>query len=247
MRSTRYLLAPSLATGWLMAIYLLLRPYGDSQAGTPMASAFASDRWVTAHMCGAMGLAAFAWSTLRLSDMDPSGPARWARGAGLLGAALVLPYFGAESFGLHALGVQAHGGDLQVLDLVNKVRYEPVAITMFGVGLMALAVSGVAFALAWSRLHVGLTQSWFGWPLAVLISLFLPQFFLPEWARMIFGVSYLGAACLFAALCHYVATDPPSPAQTNPASGSTPLAGEVTEPKRDRCTRSAGDLSRARR
>lgn len=186
-----------MATGGLMAAYLLLRPYGDAHAGRAMAEAFGSTRWPIAHVCGAMGLAAFTWLALRLSDLDQSVAARWARAAGLVGAALVLPYFGAESFGLHALGADALGGDLSALAMVDEVRYQPLAITMFGAGLAALAVSAVAFALAWSHLGRGLRR-WAAWPLAVLVALFLPQFFLPPPWRMAYGVAYLAAALLFA-------------------------------------------------
>lgn len=42
MRSTGYLLPPTITTGILMAAYLLLRPYGDSGPGSAMAEAFAS-------------------------------------------------------------------------------------------------------------------------------------------------------------------------------------------------------------
>ncbi len=109
----------------------------------------------------------------------------------------MLPYFGAESFGLHALGADAKGGDLRVLALVDEVRYQPLAITMFGAGLIALAVSAAAFALAWSHLGCG-SRRWAAWPLAVLMALFLPQFFLPAWWRMVYGVAYLVAALVFA-------------------------------------------------
>lgn len=197
MRSPRYLVAPAVTTGGLVAAYLLVRPYGDAQAGRAMAEAFGSARWPIAHMCGAMGLAAFSWLALRLSDLDQSRAARWARAAGLAGAALVLPYFGAESFGLHALGADAQDGDLRALALVAEVRYQPLAITMFGAGLIALAVSAVAFAMAWSHLGCG-SRRWAAWPLAVLMALFLPQFFLPASWRMAYGVAYLAAAVLYA-------------------------------------------------
>lgn len=197
MRPSRYLAGPAVATGVLMAAYLLVRPYGDAQAGSAMAEAFSSTRWPIAHMCGAMGLAAFSWLALRLSDLDQSVAARWARAAGLVGAALVLPYFGAESFGLHALGADAARGDLRALALVDEVRYQPLATTMFGAGLIALAISGVAFALAWS--HSGCrSHRWAAWPLATLMALFLPQFFLPASWRMAYGAAYLVAALLFA-------------------------------------------------
>ncbi len=76
-------------------------------------------------MCGALGLAAFPRLMLRLADLDRSVAARWGRGAGLVGAVLVLPYFGAESLGLHAIGIAARDNDLRLLDVVDQVRYQP--------------------------------------------------------------------------------------------------------------------------
>lgn len=200
MRSTKYLLPPTLATGMLMAAYLLLRPYGDSRPGSTMAEAFASPRWVIAHTCGALGLAAFAWLALRLAGLDTSRAARFTRGASVAGAALVLPYFGVESFGLHAIGARAQSGDLAVLDLVDQVRYQPPAISMFGVGLILMAISGIAIARIWSH-RPGASPRWAAWPLGALLAMFLPQFFLPELGRMLFGIAYLAAAALFAISC----------------------------------------------
>lgn len=236
MRSGRYLMVPAVATGGLVAAYLLVRPYGDSDPGAAMAIAFASPWWVVAHMCGALGLAAFAWLSLRLADVNPSGAARWARGGGLVGTALVLPYFGAESFGLHALGAAALGGDGHVLTLVDQVRYQPLAVTMFGVGLVALGVSGVSFALAWARLGGVSRRRWTAWPLGALMALFLPQFFLPEWARMVFGVVFLGAACLVAASCPNAAPRRDPSARVPPVAGRSLPRRQQRQPERRRST-----------
>lgn len=200
MRTTRYLLPPTTATGVLMAAYLLLRPYGDSFGVAAMAEAFASPRWVIAHMCGALGLAAFAWLAIRLADLDSSRAARFARGTGLAGAALVQPYFGAESFGLHAIGARAEEGNMALLHLVDQVRYQPLAISTFGGGLVLLAISGIAIARVWSH-RSDAAPRWAAWPLGVLVAVFLPQFFLPDLARMLYGIAYLAAGALFANSC----------------------------------------------
>jgi hypothetical protein len=198
-RSTRHLLLPVLGTGVLMAAYLLLRPYGDAAGGdTPAAAAaFASARWIAAHVAGALGLASFALSALRLADITDGRLPRIARSAGLLGAALVLPYYGAETFALHVLGRRAGAGDTASLALVAEVREQPVAVAMFAVGLLALAVSGLTFALAWSRSRRA--PRWAAWPLGLAVALVLPQFYLPPTGRMAFGVAYLVAALVLAA------------------------------------------------
>lgn len=188
------LAAPLVGTGVLMAAYLLLRPYGDHAGGSTAeaAQAFASTWWVVAHLCGALALASFARLAVRLDDLGSTLLSRAARWTGLAGVVLVLPYYGAETFGLHALGRAALAGDQGVLQLVDDIRDQPVALTMFGLGLILLAVCGLLVALAWHRR----TGSLAAWPLGVLMALLLPQFYLPPTGRMAYGVLYAVAALL---------------------------------------------------
>ncbi len=195
----RDLLVPLGMTGILMAVYLLGRPYGDSPAvastGAEQAAAFASGWWVAAHVAGALALAGFGRLALRLSDLArESFTARLARWAGLAGVVLVLPYFGAEAFALHVIGRRVAAGETSLLVLVDEIRNQPVAITLFALGLFLLAVAGIAFALAWTR-YAGSRAAW---PLGVLMALVLPQFYLPPVGRMAFGVAYLLAAAVLA-------------------------------------------------
>jgi hypothetical protein len=198
--SSRPLLAPTVATGLLMAGYLIVRPYGDTGSDAEAARAFASTSWLVAHICGALALASFAWLTVRLRDLVDSAPARIARWSALLGAALVLPYYGAESFGLHAVGERVVEGDTAAFALVDQIRNQPAALTMFGLGLLLLAVAGVATAVTTSRSRLT-APAWAAWPLGVGVALLLPQFYLPPVGRIAYGVLYLAAALvLFAAL-----------------------------------------------
>lgn len=198
--TTRYLLPPTLVTGALMATYLLIRPYGDQEGQLATAEALASNAWIAAHVCGLLALASFGGLALRLNDLTRSRPARVARTTGLAGVTLVLPYYGAESFGLHAIGRESLRGDLSALRLVDQVRDQPVAATMFGLGLVLLAVSGVCVAVAWQR--SGLVSGWMAgaaWPLGLAVALVLPQFYLPVAGRIGFGVAYAAAAVVLAA------------------------------------------------
>lgn len=195
----RDLLVPVAMTGVLMAVYLLIRPYGDTPGPTPhpaeQAAAFASSWWVAAHVAGALALAGFGRLALRLADLTPElFAARLGRWAGLASVVFVLPYFGAETFALHVIGRHAET-DPSMLTMVTEIRDQPVAITLFGLGLLLLAVSGIAFAIAWTQ-YAGSRAAW---PLGVLIALVLPQFYLAPVGRMVFGVAYLLAAALFAA------------------------------------------------
>ena len=194
----RPLLAPTVGTGVLMAAYLVLRPYADMAGATTRAAAeaFASPWWIVAHLCGALALASFGRLALRLADVDRSLTARVARFAGLAGTVLVLPYYGAETFGLHALGRRALEGDMAALELVGVVRDQPAAMTMFVLGLLLLAVAGVLVALTWHR-RGGRTR-WAAWPLGLMVAAIAPQFYLPPEGRITFGIAYAVAAATLA-------------------------------------------------
>ncbi len=151
------LLMPLVATGVLMAAYLALRPHGDHGAtlDRDAAEAFASPWWVVAHLCGMFALAQLARLALRVDDLAGGVSGAVARWASLAGLVLVLPYYGAETFGLHAIGAAAVDGDLATLELADEVRNHPAAMTLFGLGLLLLAVGAVAAALAWRRWVLG--------------------------------------------------------------------------------------------
>ena len=184
----------AVVSGVLMAGYLLLRPYGDADGGDPLAAAdaFASTLWIASHLAGAAALVALAafWS------LHTAGPLRW---TGPVGAALVLLYYGAETFALHEIGARALTGDPDALELVPAVRDNPAAMTLFAAGLLILAVAGIAAALSWRRLHLPGRVAGALLPLAVVAALFLPQFFLPPAGRMAYGIAF-AAAAVYAAI-----------------------------------------------
>lgn len=198
--SARRLLAPTLITGALMAAFLVLRPYGDSGSAADAADAFGSTWWVIAHVCGALALAAFAAVCMRLTELVDSSAARLSRTSSLVGIVLALPYFGAESFGLHILGQHEFTGSTTVA-LADEIRYQPIAIVMFAAGLILFAVAGIALALAWSRSYGGLLGQ-AAWPLGIAIAVFAPQFVLPPMGRIGFGLVFLAAAAVFAYAVH---------------------------------------------
>lgn len=196
------LVMPLIATGAAMAGYLAVRPYGDhgSVLDRSAAEAFASPWWIASHLCGVFALASLARLALRIDALAGGVDGRVARSASLAGLVMVLPYYGAETFGLHALGKAAVDGDSTALLLVDDVRNQPAALGLFALGLILLAVGVVASGLSWRRwlrAH-GRVGALAAWPLVVLAAFFAAQFSLPPAGRIAFGLAYLVAALVWA-------------------------------------------------
>src|SRR5262249_48036508 len=104
-----------------------------------------------------------------------------------IGAGLTLPYYGAEDFGLNAIaGKSADGAPLDLLGLVDAVRYGPVQATIFALGLLSLGAGAVLAAVAVWRSAV--LPRYSGIPFALGFALFIPQFYTPPAARIAHGV-----------------------------------------------------------
>jgi hypothetical protein len=192
--------------GVLFALYPVIRPYGDLDATTTV-GAFASPAWVIAHLAAATG---FVLLPVGLLALDAGAATVMA-----IGAALVLPYYGAETFALHAIGTRvAAGGDPSVLDLVSPIRMGPVQIATFATGLVLVAVAAVRLAIV--TRHRNGSRGSAGIPLAIGFVLFMPQFFAaPPW-RIADGI-VIGVGCLLLV----VKGRPPAGEETESASGSS--------------------------
>lgn len=195
----------AVVAGVLMAVFQLVRPWGDvSEERVAMAEAFADPRWVVAHLAGAAAFVMLAMlaqavvaSGLREQSLRRRSPVtRIARYGTALGAALVLPYYGAETFALHEIGRAAlAGSSVDVVALSGSIRMNLMAVTLFGVGLLLVAVAMICLAVVAARAGAAM---WGTWPLGVLAALALPQFALPPIGRMAYGVVFLVAVVLFA-------------------------------------------------
>lgn len=190
------LTSPLVAAGTLMSIYLLTRPYGDTDSDTSAqaAQSFADPRWVMSHVAGMLTLACIVWLPARLHRIHPTTLTRASRLLAALGLVLTLPYYGTEAFALHAIGSRAATEDMSLMSLIPGVRNQPVAMTMFTGGLLAFSTVGIIVAWAWQAR----AQSLAGWPLGILIAFFPAQFYLPPTGRMAFGVLFLLIACYWA-------------------------------------------------
>ena len=184
---------PALAlvvAGVFFVFYPAIRPFSD-ESSLQGAAAFASSAWVIAH-----SLAMVGFILLTLGLLGVYGLLRETKAGGLgltalvvtwIGVGFTLPYYGAETFGLHAAGQEAiklHNADTLVA-LTNAIRFGE-GVWFFGVGLIALAVGPILFAVAiWKS---GILARWSGILLAAGFALFIPQFFTPQPVRVAHGV-----------------------------------------------------------
>lgn len=205
-RSTtaRWTAVAFVAAGLAFLLFPVLRPWPDETvASADLATAFASDRWVVAHLCGILGLGLIAPALLGLRTVLAGAgagagegasagraagvrSATWALITAWAGAGFAALYFGAEIFGIRTLAEAAlRDGDLGLLAEVEVLRMQPWAMTAFGAGLLLLAASGVLAAVALWQSSTrgsgaqgsGTHPRWIGLPLALGLVLVLPQFF----------------------------------------------------------------------
>jgi hypothetical protein len=197
-------------SGLLFLLYPAVRPWHDESTVAGAVASMSSNAWVAAHL-----FAMFALILMPLGLLALVGLWAGSRGAGLtlaatviiwVGAGLALPYYGAEDFALHAIAGQVKSGiPLDLLGLVNSVRFGAVAISTFAAGLLLLAAGGVLVAVSIWRTAILPRLS--GVPLAIALVLFIPQFYLPAWARIAHGTLVALALILLAGIL-WAATQP---------------------------------------
>ena len=176
--------------GVALAAYPALRPYGP-ESGAAGAADLASTAWLVAHALGMAGFVLLAFSLRAAVATTPwrwSGrPLREAESRMWVAVVLLLPYYGAEAYGLHEIGRYAvSSGAPGVLDVADRFRHAPLEITTFGLGLVALAMVGGKLATGlWHSGRAGRAGgvlAGLGWPT------YLPQFFGPGPVRVLHGV-----------------------------------------------------------
>ncbi|BCB77671.1 hypothetical protein GCM10022251_63870 [Phytohabitans flavus] len=186
------------AAGVLFLLYPAVRPWHDESTVDGAVASMGSGAWVASHAFAMVGFVLAALGLLALRDLVRGPLATAAVVTTWIGAGLVLPYYGAEDFGLHAIARQySDGGSFDFLAAVDAVRYQPVAVTMFGVGLLVLALGGVLAAVTVWR--SGLLPRSSGLAFGLGLLLFLPQFFTPPPVRVAHGV-LLAVGCVWLAV-----------------------------------------------
>ncbi len=166
----------------LMVLYPVLRGYGVED-GMGAAQLYARPGWMVAHL---FGMAGFVLIAVAMMGWD-----RWAGRFAAVAVVLVLPYYGAEAYGLHAIGRRVlETGDAAMLaqgvGAADLFRYQPVAMTLFGLGWLAFAATAVRLLTllrgAGGATRVGLVLTALG------LLTYLPQFFAPPAGRIAHGV-----------------------------------------------------------
>lgn len=169
--------------GAFFLLYPVLRPYSDETTADGL-RVMGTSAWIASHLLAVGGFLLVGLGLLAVSRSR-------AAVVTLVGALLTSVYYGAETFGLHALGLRAaREPDPRLPELVEVVRYQPAGITVFGIGLVALAVGAVMAAVELrSRAAI---------PYALGFALFLPQFFTAPPVRMAHGALMLVGCWLVA-------------------------------------------------
>ena len=200
IHSRRVPAAALAVAGLLFVLYPLLRPF-SSEVGLDGARAFASSRWVLAHSFGIFAFILLGFGALglymRLRETDVGRSAMGALTLMWLGVGLTLPYYGAEAFGLHAVGrrVLAQNDPSALEPLAHAIRFG-AGIWFIVAGLLLLGVGGVVLAAAVWR--SGRLERWSAIPLAAGLLLYLPQFGGGHSLRIAHGLVLL-AGCLWLA------------------------------------------------
>jgi hypothetical protein len=194
--------------GVLFILYPAVRPWEDESTVSGAIKAMSSGAWVAAHLFAMIGFILMALGLLAVWHVvSPTRAERLGFVAVVtswLGVGLTLPYYGAEDFGLNAIARKAAEGQrFDLLKLIDTVRFSPVPITIFGLGLLLLAAGAVVAAIAVWRSGVLPRAS--GILFAVGFALFLPQFFGPPAVRIAHGV-LVAAGSVWLALALWQAT-----------------------------------------
>jgi hypothetical protein len=132
----------------------------------------------------------------RLRGTRGERAASWGIVLSWVGIGLTLPYYGAEVFGLHAVGqavIDRNNSDL--MSIANNVRWE-VGIFWILAGLTALGVGVILIAIAIWR--SGRLTRWSGIVLAVAFALYIPQFAAGQALRVAHGLLILIGALVLA-------------------------------------------------
>ncbi|MFF2450558.1 hypothetical protein ACFVSW_26290 [Neobacillus sp. NPDC058068] len=185
-------------SGTLFVLYPAIRPFSD-ESSMEGAAAFASTEWLVAHIFAIIGFTLLPLGLLGLHNSLKESALKSLTYSAvvfcLLGIGLTLPFYGGETYGLHAIGLEAITRQTDaIVSLANVVRSGP-GLIMFIIGLLFLAAASIIVAITVWR--SGTYQKWSGIPFALGISLYIPQFFAGQPLRVAHGfLVFLGCVLI---------------------------------------------------
>jgi len=185
--------------GILFVLYPAIRPFSD-ETSLQGAQAFASTAWILAHTLAILGFILLAWGIFTLFTLlqgtTTERPMVWGLGLSWLGIGLTLPFYGAEVFGLHAVGQTAvNQQNPALLDLANQIRFGP-GFAIIIIGLLSLAAGAILVAIAiWKA---NMLPKWSGIPLALGFALYIPQYAASQPIRVAHGL-LIAVGCIWIA------------------------------------------------
>jgi hypothetical protein len=182
-------IALSLA-GVLFLLYPALRTWRDESTEAGALEAISANSWLLTHTFAMLGFIFLPVGLLAVWAVVAGTRTERSAFAALVitwvGVGLTLPFYGAETYALNAIAsLVSEGGNHDLLALKEAIQFGPVAITTFSVGLILVAVGAVVLAVAVWR--SGILPRYSGIPLAVGLSLFIPQFVTPAPVRISHG------------------------------------------------------------
>lgn len=188
-------------SGTLFVIYPALRPFSDERSLLG-AAAFGSGAWLASHMLAIVAFTLLPPGLLGLQrSLLGTSVERLLFVAvvlSMIGTGFTLPFYGGEAYGLHALGQEAlRLNSASPLGLADVIRSGP-GLAMFLAGLLLLAASAIATAMALWRSRRYPKAS--GVPFAVGMSLYIPQFFGTQPLRIAHGL-LVALGCAWMAVC----------------------------------------------
>ncbi|MGH3736049.1 MAG: hypothetical protein ACRDT6_10575 [Micromonosporaceae bacterium] len=188
------------AAAVLFVLYPAVRPWHDETTQAGAVASMGSGGWVASHLFAMLGFILVPLGLLALRTALATHTERLALTAAVtswIGAGLTLPYYGAEDFGLYAVARAAAGGAaIDVPAVADAFHFQPVAATVFLLGLLGIGAGAVLAAVAVWRSETLNRSS--GIPYALGFALFIPQFFTPPAVRIGHGV-LVGIGCAWLA------------------------------------------------
>jgi hypothetical protein len=167
----------------LFAVFPLIRPFfpldpsAPAETLTVASPAIASAPWVTSHLNLILAFVLLLYGVLTLYTHLANGhdePCAWrAMVLSLAGIAFIMPMLGVETYILPIIGKLYLAGQTGIAPAVAPI-YHGLALVVFLVGLVLLAIGAITFAVAiW---HSDTLPRWAGVIFAIGLALWFPRF-----------------------------------------------------------------------